>query len=327
MVSVPEMLVGTGVGDAYGLGLEMQDRKKIALLTFDQWHNLRTGKHGMNYAPGMYSDDTEHTIGVVKALLSEEVFSEELLLAFWKNEYESDIKNRGFPRQGHGSIEGYYKGTVTISEIRASQAGRVHPGNAPVMRANVLGLLPENTLFEYSKINADSTHPHPEARLGSDLVAYAAYYLLNGGNPSEIFHHFATKAEFDSIKGLLSKLDTLPILEDISSSEFELLCGPQPIKGAGGLIEGVPISAIHTALASVYILKYSSDAFTGLQRALQMGGDVDSLAAVTVGILAGRYGLESIPDFILDNLEGREMLDELGTRFAHYLSGALPRFE
>jgi len=40
-----------------------------------------------------------------------------------------------------------------------------------------------------------------------------------------------------------------------------------------------------------------------------MGGDVDSLAAIITGILAGKYGLQSLPKFMIDNVEGKEKLE------------------
>ncbi|USN54479.1 MAG: ADP-ribosylglycohydrolase family protein [Candidatus Peribacteria bacterium] len=46
-----------------------------------------------------------------------------------------------------------------------------------------------------------------------------------------------------------------------------------------------------TACCVIYILLHSETAFEALQQSIRMGGDVDSLAAVTTGILAGKDGL------------------------------------
>ena len=319
-MKVPEMLTGVAIGDAFGVGLEMQDRNKLQDITYDRWYNWREGKYAENYTPREYSDDTEHTIGLIEALLSGEPFSEDLLVHFWKREYENDKARKGYPRQGHGSIEAYYNGAASIEQIRESQSRRRHPGNAPVMRAAPLGLLPEKVLFNYSEINANATHPHEEARMGSVFIAISSQFILNGGEHQELLAYCAEKDEFQQIHDKLRTIDAFGLPEELTYPEYQQLCGPQPIKGAGGMIEGLPISAIHTALTAGYILKHTGDPFIGLQRSIQMGGDVDSLASIVVGILGGRYGLSTLPDFMREEVEGVDRLNELAHRFEQYLS-------
>ncbi|MFA5933236.1 MAG: ADP-ribosylglycohydrolase family protein [Microgenomates group bacterium] len=317
---ISEMLIGVAIGDAFGAGVEMQGRELLKNLPYDRWTNLRTGKYANNYHVGEYSDDTEHTIGLVKALMSGKPFTEDLLLEYWKNEYETDKKRKGYPRQGHGSIESYYKGQCTIEEIRQNQANRAHPGNAPTMRAAPLGLLPDDLLFKYAEINANATHPHKEARDASALVAVTANYILNGGDHANILAYCARIDDFYTIKDTLLAMNRFGSPEEITTDEYSVLCGPQPIKGADGLITGLPCSAIHTALTTAYILKHTDNPFIGLQRSIQIGGDVDSLASATVGILAGRYGLDTIPDFMNREVEGRDNLQKLGQELRLYLN-------
>ena len=47
---------------------------------------------------------------------------QQILLEKFKNEYESDKRRKGYPRDGHGSIEDWYTGKKTIEEVRAAQA-------------------------------------------------------------------------------------------------------------------------------------------------------------------------------------------------------------
>ena len=158
-------LIGIDCGDAFGVGIEFQDRRWIGEnVDFTEFVNRRTGRHGKNYEPGFYSDDTEHSIGVLRALTDPRDFSVELLLDLWKSEYETDKNKKGFPRQGHGSIKDWYEGHTTIEEIRDSQRGRDDPGNAPPMRAVPLGFANPERIEEYAIINADATHPHPKGQ-------------------------------------------------------------------------------------------------------------------------------------------------------------------
>ena len=47
--------------------------------------------------------------------------------------------------------------------------------------------------------------------------------------------------------------------------------------------------------------------------AILLGGDVDSIASVCTGILAGRYGLNSLPQFMIDKVEGKDKLEKLAS--------------
>ena len=109
MTNSKNMVLGVALGDAYGVGIEFQDRDWILHnVDFTKYVNKREGKQGINYESGFYSDDAEHTIGLMKALMSREPYSEELLLRYWKNEYDSDKLEKGFGRQGHGGIKDWY---------------------------------------------------------------------------------------------------------------------------------------------------------------------------------------------------------------------------
>jgi ADP-ribosylglycohydrolase len=314
-----EFLVGSAIGDAFGVGVEMQGRETLKDITFDRWHNMRTGKHGEGYHSGEYSDDTEHIVGLIKALISKENFTEDLLVRYWKEEYDQDKERKGYPRQGHGSIKEYYNGELTIEDLRLSQSQREHPGNAPVMRAAPLGFLPKEVLFNYAEINANATHPHPEALMASELVAVTSHFLLNGGDHKGLLKYCSQKTIFRPLRTLLLSIDKFDTPERIYDTEYEKLLGKQPIKGAGGEINGLPCSALPTALTALYLLKHTDNPYLGLQRSIKIGGDVDTLATICVGILSGRYGLSSLPDFMQNEVEGKEMLTELGKQFEEFL--------
>jgi len=63
-VDIESMLFGVAVGDAFGVGIEFKCRDWIQQnVDFTKYVNERTGNLAINYKPGMYSDDTEMTIG------------------------------------------------------------------------------------------------------------------------------------------------------------------------------------------------------------------------------------------------------------------------
>lgn len=324
-MTLKDALIGIAIGDAFGVGIEFRDRKWIREnVDFTKFVNTRHGRYAKGYESGFYSDDTEHSIGVLKTMMDPRAFSIDLLLETWKKEYESDIKEKGFPRQGHGSIIDWYNGCKTIEDIQNSQKSRDEPGNGPPMRAVPLGFADSNKIDEYAIINADATHPHPKARAASILVARAAEYMIikNGKHDSLIDYCKKFINEKDTLD-LLTKANELDIPEKLDEIAYGVLCGPQPIPyfaERGKLINGVPCESMRTAVASLYVIKHSPDAFTGLKNAINLGGDVDSVAAICTGILAGRYGLSSMPPFMLKQTEGIAKLERLASDFEKYQS-------
>jgi len=310
-------LKGVAIGDAFGVGIEFKSRFWMREnVAFDRFVNVWKGGKN-NIAPGTYSDDTEHTIGVVEALLSDADFSEELLLEKFKAEYENDKQVKGFPRDGHGSIEDWYTGKKSIEEVRATQVSREDPGNAPVMRDLPLAFVPKRNLLDYCKINANSTHPHVLGVTGSYLAALTAWHFLrNNGERADLISFLLTKFGDGKIRQTLIALDKLPAPDKLTEEDYLFLHGEQPLPYIkwDTNIYGLPCACLKTALNVVYVMKHSWSAFDALKMSINMGGDVDSLAAVCVGIAAGRYGLDSLPGFLLEKTEGLSRMEELGQK-------------
>lgn len=319
------MLIGLSVADAFGAGVEFQDRDWIRdQVDFTRFVNARhqiqiaEDRQALftdNYHAWDYTDDTEMTIGLVKALKDNSPFSEDLLIRKWKEEYVAGFRAKGYGRNGHGSMGWYYRGEKSIEEIRTFQRDRPNPGNAPAMRAVPLGLLPEELINEYASINATATHPNEMAVISSQLVARAANYLLVlCGDPTRVITYCQQAILLnETYEEYLLAIDRLPTYEDLTDTDFIVLCGPQPIVHPYFLpgIKGMPSDAKFTAGCVLYILKHSQDAMDALRKSINLGGDVDSVASITTGILAGSKGLESIPGFMLEATEKIPDLQEL----------------
>jgi len=70
---------------------------------------------------------------------------------------------------------------------------------------------------------------------------------------------------------------------------------------------------------ALYIIKHAKDTFEGLKRSVLVGGDIGTLAPVVVGILAGKFGLESLPKSLLE-VENRQNIVAVANHFAKKLS-------
>jgi ADP-ribosylglycohydrolase len=209
----------------------------------------------------------------------------------------------------------YYEGRLSITEVRDFQRHRPNPGNAPAMRAIPFGLVAEDLVNSYAAINALATHPNAQAVQSSQIVARAArYFLVENGAVERLIPYCVKTIELDEgYQNHLRAVDELPVYEKLGDAEFSLLCGPQPIQEPYFLpgIKGLPSDSKYTAGAVLYILKQASDAFDALKKSVYLGGDVDSLAALTTGILAGRFGVESLPAYMMEAVEGTAYLRKI----------------
>jgi len=329
-----ELILGFAIGDAFGAGIEFQDRDWIKTnVDFTKLINLRhsiggeksNGLFALHYHEWDYSDDTEMTIGLMKALISGKKFSTDLLVDYWTDEYKKGIAENGYGRNGHGSMAWFYEGKNSIQEIRDFQRNREFPGNAPPMRAMPLGFMDSSLINQYAIINADATHPHPKARAASILVARACEFLLvKNGKASELISYCLQYIEdIDrETSDLLLKIEALPVPSKLSESDYEILCGTQPIVAPRFLpgIKGLPSDAMLTAGSVLYVLKNSHSAFEGLINAIRMGGDVDTISAICCGILSGRYGIASLPSFMIELLHEKDYLLQVAAQFENFIT-------
>lgn len=328
-----DLLLGLAIGDAYAAGLEFQDRDWILQrVDFSQFINVRDQipvpaeklpAFTQNYQPWDYTDDTEMSIGSIRALCSGQDISEQVLVDCWEAEYREGLHRKGYGRNGHGSMAWYYEGRLSIAEVRDFQRHRPNPGNAPAMRAIPFGFVEEDLVNQYAAINALATHPNAQAVQSSQIVARAArYFLVEDGAAEGLIAYCLQKIKLDEgYQNYLQTVDELPAYEKLSDEDFSLLLGPQPIQEPYFLpgIKGLPSDSKYTAGTVLYILKQSRDAFDALKKSVYLGGDVDSLAALTTGILAGRLGVKSLPRYMIEAVEGKEYLEKIAAMWGEAL--------
>jgi ADP-ribosylglycohydrolase len=331
-MNIHNILIGIAIGDAFGAGVEFQDRDWIREhVDFSEFVNVRAEikvpeaqkeLFTQNYQAWDYTDDTEMTIGLMKALMAEEPFTEDLLIRKWKEEYEKGKREKGFGRNGHGSMAWYYSGEKTIEEIRSFQRNRPNPGNAPAMRSVPLGLIEGSLINEYAKINAEATHPNISAILSSQCIARATEFLIvKKGDPQEVINYCFEKVPLNEEYSVyLSEVDSLGDYETFREKDFEILCGKQPIEPPCFLpgIKGVPSDSKYTTGSVLYVLKHSQNAMDALRKSVYLGGDVDSVASITTGIMVGIHGLDSLPGYMMANVEGVEYLKQVSDKFIHW---------
>lgn len=217
-IAFSDLLLGCGIGDAFGAGIEFWDGQWIHANVDGSAFVLQRGDpvlnfafrgsavlkpdqagSGQNYLPGMYTDDCEMTVGLMHALMAPSTYppTKETMLRYWQDEYFKGQAHylhtrfwalAGVGRNGHGGIANVYSGSCTIEDLCELQRKKQYPGNAPPMRALPLAFIKDDSLMiQLAIANADATHPHPKARASSLGIALGAqYYVIEQREPSGI---------------------------------------------------------------------------------------------------------------------------------------------
>lgn len=142
-----------------------------------------------NFFGGMYTDDCEMTLGLMRGLMAEGVsLGESGMIDWWRREYERSQSHFwstrvwamfGVGRNGHGSMRWVYEGSKSIDEVRKFQTARTHPGNAGPMRALPISFIADPLVrLQLAVRNSDSTHPHPKSRAATFAIVEAGAWLM-----------------------------------------------------------------------------------------------------------------------------------------------------
>lgn len=277
-------MLGTAVGDALGLPYEglspLRSRKLLG----------QPDRHRLLFGHGMVSDDTEHTIYVVQALVT--------------SKFKPDLFERHLARSLRWWLVGCPAG-VGFATLRAvfklwlgfppGRSGVFSAGNGPAMRSAILGIAfgqDGEILSDWVLRCTRITHSDPKAFFGAFAVALAAHLSSQSENisPQHFIHILSkslAKCESPDFLKLMNKAATSAQANQ-SVGDFAASLGSR--NGISGYMYHTVPCVIQTWL------RYQADFKGGLQEILSAGGDTDTSGAILGAILGARAGKEGIPE-------------------------------
>lgn len=268
----------------------------------DSMHEARLGK-------GTYTDDTEMMIGVAESLVEYPDFNgEDMAQRFLKNMH----RERGY---GAGTIRAL---SMIKQGIPWNEAGqRVFKdgsfGNGAAMRIAPIGVFyarEPQKLKEVALQSSQITHAHPLGKTGALLQAHAIARAFLAFEPIK------TKSFLEKLLSFLptpnhvyqEKLDIIDELLQKSPSKMEIV-----------VKLGHSSQAFNSVPTAIYCFLANQQSFEkALSFSIGLGGDTDTIGAMTGAIAGAYHGLSSIPEKWLDSLEqsekGYHYLLELGEK-------------
>lgn len=289
-------MVGTGVGDALGASFEGWRRAEPRQIeaVADRLEVLA------------YTDDTHMMIGVAESLIVKKGFDGEHMALTFVTNYESE------PFRGYGPGPPRLFRLIRAGEAWDKVAGRLYGGgsygNGSAMRIAPIGIFYHDDLDRLTEVAAQSsliTHSHELGKAGAVLQACAVAAATSLIPPVASVH--------DDFMTRLSELPLPEVYGRKLGKIKELLTEQDRARIVAELGNGV--EAFNSVPAAVYsFLRYPSSFEDAVLYAVSLGGDADTIGAMT-GAISGAYlGIEAIPDKWKGKLENRQYIEELANR-------------
>lgn len=333
-------LLGQAVGDMMGLPAENLGPRRIARLfpTFDRPRFL--------FGRGMGSDDTEHACmtAVAVALSSMGPHAHPYRPQPDAYEYADVFRSNlalflrlwfvaGPPGIGLATLKACLKLWLFLP-----RSGVFSAGNGPAMRAAIIGVATEaqaeSWRAEWVKGSTSLTHTDPKALVGALAVACAAALavrtrvgspptaaaLLDEMRPDWDYlsddEPQATHAAFDEFRQLLSRVEEA-VQAQRSLPEFAA-----DLK----LARGVSGYMYHTVPVAIFaFLRHPDDYRAAVEGVIRLGGDTDTVAAITGALVGARVGKAGIPKAWLERHRDwpwtASRIERLGSRLASRMNG------
>jgi len=271
-------LLGTFVGDALGMPVEGYRAAMIS---------QRYGGVLKEMIWGHYTDDTQMMIGIAESLVHCKGFNgKDMAQRFVSN---FDLM-RGYGPGAIGAIDrlsaGYPWDTAGGMTFEHGSYG-----NGSAMRIAPVGVFyhdnPEQ-LRKVAYLSSMITHAHPLGKEGGALQAYAAASALNMPRGQIDTGHFLS-----NIKEFLAA-DINIYREKIDRLEYLLETNPTPSEVVNALGNG--ITCYDSIPAAIYSFLSHHESFeSAVVYAVNLGGDTDTIGAMTGAISGAYHGYENIP--------------------------------
>ncbi len=310
---IKSVLFGVAVGDALGVPVEFKSREQIRKNPISDM----TGYGTHSQAPGTFSDDSSLTFCLAEAL-TEEFDTHTIGNNFirWANDNYWTAAGDVFDI-GIATREALAKISKGAEATHAGGKDVSSNGNGSLMRiAPLLFYIMDKSIHERYEITrqvSSITHAHIRSVIACFYYLEFAGQILSGVDKKQVYKNLQTEVkEFlmsnavdaaeISVFDRLLKDDIYKLTEDkISSSGYVL----------------------HTLEASIWCLMNTDSYKDAVLKAVNLGEDTDTTAAVTGGLAGLIYGYDNIPAEWINKLARAKDISDLALRMEKKLISVL----
>ena len=299
------VMVGHAVGDALGVPVEFCTREELR-------QNPVTDMRGFGTYPvpaGAWSDDTSMSLCALDSLACGKFDFDDIMVKFGEWYYEDKYTPTGemfdVGNTCSYAIDNYFVHHKSVEECGLT--GERSNGNGSLMRIHPVVLYATKALLKGTeegywfwmsaiKQASELTHAHERSVMGCYIYGYCLSFLLKESTRESLIA---------GIKFAGYDLDYLPEFEHykrIFEPDFENLT-EDDIKSTGYVVD--------TLEAALWCLLTTNNYRDCVLKAVNLGDDTDTVAAVAGGLAGALYGYEAIPKEWRETLIKRDYIENL----------------
>lgn len=296
-------IIGFVVGDAIGVPVEFNKREDLTANPVVDMKEF--GTH--NQPKGTWSDDTSMMIATMDSISEcQEINYEDIMTRYyrWYKESEYTATNITFDvgLTIRRALEKFGKGTKCIN---CGMRDYNSNGNGSLMRMLPISLYMINqnydtkTEIETTYYYSSLTHAHDISIMGCKLYTDIIKELLKTGNLREALgalKNYDYKSYYDNYL-MYNNIITGRIMEMTE----------EQIKSTGFVVS--------TLEASIWSILNSNSFEEAVLKAVNLGGDTDTIGAITGSIAGIIYGYNSIPKKWIDSIQNKELVSKITEKF------------
>lgn len=305
-----DILFGIAVGDALGVPVEFKNRRTIA-------ENPVTDMIGFgtyNLPAGTFSDDSSLAFCLAEAL------TQEFSLQKIGNNFVAWLNNNYWTPRGNV----FDVGIATSQAIRRLQTG-CNPelaggmdvsdnGNGSLMRIlPLLAYIKDKQISERYQITkqvSSITHGHIRSIIACFYYLEFARQIINGIDKSQIYRNLQTEVS-EHLNSLSINPTEIKLFDRLLIGSIYELTDSQ-IFSTGYVL--------HTLEASIWCLLTTDNYKAATLKAVNLGEDTDTTAAVTGGLAGLLYGFDTIPKSWLEQIARKGDIEDLADRLRDFAS-------
>ena len=301
---IKSLLFGVAIGDALGVPVEFISRAEISKNPITDMIGFGT----YNLPPGTFSDDSSLTFCLAEALAVE---------------FDLNRIGRNFVKWYYND---YWTATGTVFDIGIGTsiaidkiAEGVQPelaggndessnGNGSLMRISPLVFYlmdkPIAERFEITKQVSSVTHGHFRSIIACFYYLEFARQLIQNKDKFDIYRDLQTLIP-DFLTSLSIESKEISLFDRILKHTIQDISEEEII--SGGYV-------IHTLESSIWCILSTENYRDAVLKAVNLGADTDTTAAVTGGLAGLLYGFENIPTNWINELARKNGIEDLAER-------------
>ena len=309
---VKAVMLGHAVGDALGVPVEGQRREVLKEKPVTEMY--KGGRHRM--PAGAWSDDTSMSLCALKSLAENKVDFDAVMKNFYKWYYEDKFTPTkiafGEGRTCAFAIRNYYD--LQLPYHRCGLTDPDSNGNGSLMRIYPFVLyaatrddLEDEIAYQESPSSLNAplrliyaasalTHAHPCAKMACGVYAYILWALLKNPSKTEVAPAIKAAYEVNSALGAIEGVQLGDMTYIKADTEIRSMLDPV----LGGTLREEEIKSFGYVLNTLQIAVWSlitTESFEEcVVKAISLGGDTDTNAAVAASLAGALYGFDAIPE-------------------------------